>query len=115
MGLHFISDQDARPVGGAHPPGPSLGQWKRMPTKELERLLDLRKFAHWSVWREENIPEGRPLAELEEVLVPVYFAHRYQVEAVAKLIGGQSYTYAVRGGWDRQRSRWFQPDSKKMP
>ena len=38
-----------------------------------------------------------PLADLEEVLVPLYFAHRYQIEAVSKLIGGVEYTYAIRG------------------
>lgn len=31
------------------------------------------------------------------MLVPVYFYHRYQVEAAAKLIGGLNYTYALRG------------------
>lgn len=37
---------------------------------------------------------------LENVLVPLYLAHRYQVEAVSKIIGGVQYSYAVRG--DRQ-------------
>jgi hypothetical protein len=44
-----------------------------------------------------NLPEGRPLAQLEEVLVPLYLYHRYQVEAAVKLIGGVDYSYAVRG------------------
>jgi hypothetical protein len=43
-----------------------------------------------------NIPLGAPMASLEETLVPVYFYHRYQVEAVAKLLGGMDYTYALR-------------------
>jgi hypothetical protein len=34
---------------------------------------------------------------LERVLVPLYLAHRYQVEAVSKVIGGVNYTYSVRG------------------
>ena len=37
------------------------------------------------------------LALLEEALAPVYFYHRYQTEATAKVIGGLYYTYAVRG------------------
>lgn len=37
------------------------------------------------------------MAYLENVLVPLYLAHRYQVEAVSKLIGGVNYSYAVRG------------------
>ena len=37
------------------------------------------------------------MATLENVLVPLYLAHRYQVEGVSKVIGGVNYTYAVRG------------------
>jgi len=37
------------------------------------------------------------MATLEEVLVPLYLLHRYQVEASAKVLGGLSYTYAMRG------------------
>jgi len=46
---------------------------------------------------EKSISKGAPLSTVEEVLVPIYLAHRYQVEAVVKLIGGVDYTYAVRG------------------
>ena len=38
-----------------------------------------------------------PMAMLEDVLVPVYLLHRYQVEAVTKLVGGMYYNYALRG------------------
>jgi hypothetical protein len=44
-----------------------------------------------------TIPEGTPFSELEKVLVPTYMMHRYQVEAVAKLIGGLNYAYTVKG------------------
>jgi hypothetical protein len=37
------------------------------------------------------------MAMLEDVLVPIYFYHRYQAEAVTKLVGGMHYTYATRG------------------
>ena len=37
------------------------------------------------------------MAFLEDVLVPVYLYHRYQLEAVTKLVGGMYYTYALRG------------------
>ena len=37
------------------------------------------------------------MAELENVLVPIYLYHRYQVQAAAKLIGGLDYSYNVRG------------------
>jgi hypothetical protein len=38
-----------------------------------------------------------PMATLEEVLVPIYFFHRYQLEAAVKVIGGLNYRYALRG------------------
>ncbi len=94
-GFMFISDQDARPTGGAHPQA-HLWDNGTNAVDELERMLDLREKALHQ-FGEYNIPEGRPLAELEDVLVPLYFGHRYQVEAVAKFIGGNTYTYAVRG------------------
>ncbi|MEI9809421.1 MAG: zinc-dependent metalloprotease [Bacteroidota bacterium] len=37
---------------------------------------------------ENNIRPGMPMAFLEDVLVPVYLFHRYQAEAVTKLVGG---------------------------
>jgi len=46
---------------------------------------------------ESNIREGAPLATLEDVLVPLYLLHRYQVEAASKLVGGMDYTFALRG------------------
>ena len=44
-----------------------------------------------------NIRPGMPMAMLEDVLVPVYLYHRYQVEAACKLVGGLDYTYALNG------------------
>jgi uncharacterized protein DUF4953 len=41
------------------------------------------------------------MATIEEVLVPIYMYHRYQVEAAAKIIGGQDYTFSVKGKGDR--------------
>lgn len=94
-GLLFITDYDARARGGAHP---IAHLWDNGKTAygELDRVLTLRKKALEN-FGEHMIPEGMPMATLEDVLVPVYFAHRYQVEAAVKVIGGLRYTYAVRG------------------
>jgi len=46
---------------------------------------------------EAVIREGEPLAMMEEALVPLYLHHRYQAEATSKVVGGQYYTYALRG------------------
>jgi hypothetical protein len=95
QGLIFISDQDARPTGGAHPLA-HLWDNGKSAIDELERVLQIRSLAI-SRFSESNIREGAPMATLEEVLVPIYMFHRYQLEATAKLLGGLYYTYAVRG------------------
>ena len=45
---------------------------------------------------EKAIQKGEPMSMLEEVLVPIYLLHRYQVEAVAKSIGGLYFTHAIK-------------------
>ena len=40
---------------------------------------------------------GEPMSSIEEVLVPMYLLHRYQIEAAAKVLGGLEYNYALKG------------------
>ncbi len=91
----FISDADSRPLGSAHP---RAHLWDNGPNAvdELARLLKVRATAleHFG---ENSIPEGTPWSRLDETLVPLYFLHRYQTEAAAKVLGGVDYTYALRG------------------
>jgi len=94
-GLTFLSDQDARPAGGAHPFA-HLWDNGKDPAAELNRVLDVRTVVMRN-FGENNIKPGMPMATLEEVLVPMYFFHRYQVEAASKMVGGLNYRYALRG------------------
>jgi hypothetical protein len=94
-GLTFLSDQDARPLGGAHPYS-HLWDNGSDPANELLRVLDVRSIAMKN-FGEHNIRPGTPMALLEEALVPMYFFHRYQTEACAKVLGGLNYRYALRG------------------
>jgi hypothetical protein len=94
-GLLYISDADARPAGGAHPAAHLWDNGGNAIT-ELERIMSVRACA-MQAFGEQRIPVGAHVAYLEELLVPLYYGHRYQVEAVAKLIGGVDYTYQVRG------------------
>ncbi len=95
MGLLYLSDQDGRPSYAAHP---YTHVWDNgnNAVEELRRLMKVRETALAS-FGEKNIPTGAPMASLESVLVPLYLAHRYQADAVAKSIGGVNYTYAMRG------------------
>ncbi len=94
-GLQFITDEDARPFGGAHPHA-HLWDNGTDPADELNRVLDIRAaaLARFGV---ANIRPGTSLAQLEETLVPLYLFHRYQTEATIKEIAGLDYRYNVRG------------------
>jgi len=93
--LTYLSDQDARPQGSAHP-NAHLWDNGTNAADELLCMLEVREIA-LANFGENSIRNGQPLALLEEALAPVYFYHRYQTEATAKVIGGLYYTYAVRG------------------
>lgn len=94
-GLVFLTDQDARPLGSAHP-ATHLWDNGTNAVDEFQRVLTVRAAA-LARFGETVIPHGRPLATLEEALVPLYLGHRYQLEAAAKVVGGAAYTYALRG------------------
>lgn len=93
-GLYFITDQDSRPLGGAHPHA-HLWDNGPDPAVELDRILKIRAAA-LARFGENAIPSHAPMAELEDTLVPLYLLHRYQTEAAAKEIGGLDYRYALR-------------------
>jgi len=94
-GLTFLTDQDARPPGSASP-YTNLWDNGKDPVAELQNVMKVRTAA-LQKFGEENIPEGKAMAQLQDVLVPVYLYHRYQTEAAIKTIGGLNYTYALRG------------------
>jgi hypothetical protein len=94
-GLLFIADADARAAGGFHPKAHLWDNGKDA-VDELKNVLQVRSKA-LSQFCEQAIVMNAPLSRLEDVLVPVYNYHRYQLEAACKLIGGMDYSYSVRG------------------
>jgi hypothetical protein len=109
-GLLFLTDQDARPASSLSPTA-HLWDNGRDPIAELRNTLAVRKKA-LSEFSEKTIPVGTPLAMLEDALVPIYNYHRYQVEAVAKLVGAMDYRYALRG--DGQVPTAFVPAERQL-
>ena len=95
QGITFITDQDARPIGSAHPASHLWDNGKDA-VEELNNLIQIRKVA-LERFGENNIRYGQPYSDLGDVLVPIYLLHRYQIEAAAKIIGGLNYSYALRG------------------
>lgn len=98
-GLTYLTDDATWLPGTA---APSASQWDdgASPVDQLRDVMAVRRRAI-ERFGEDNIAPGTPLSSLEDVLVPVYLFHRYQVEAVAKEIAGLRYSYAVRGGHER--------------
>ncbi len=94
-GLVYITDEDARPFGGAHPHA-HLWDNGTDPADELDRILTVRSAA-LARFGPDSIRNGTDVAQLEDTLVPLYLLHRYQTEATIKLIGGLDYRYQVRG------------------
>jgi hypothetical protein len=94
-GLKYISDADARPQSGAHPDA-HLWDFGSDPASQLSTILEIRKMALEN-FGEANLKSGKPMAELEDALVPMYFFHRYQLDATVKLIGGLDYSYNIKG------------------
>ncbi|MEP7230781.1 MAG: zinc-dependent metalloprotease [Ginsengibacter sp.] len=94
-GLRFLTDQDARPAGGMSPYAHLWDNGSNV-FDELKNVMRVRAKAI-EQFGENDIRPGMPMAMLEDVLVPVYFYHRYQLEAVTKLVGGVDYNYALRG------------------
>jgi len=93
-GLYFLASQDA----GARSAHPLANTWDngKHPVDELERVIKIRSIALDS-FSEKRIRVGTPMATLEEVLVPAYLFHRYQVEAAASVLGGLYYSHKLRG------------------
>jgi hypothetical protein len=93
-GLRYISDADARPKGGAHAYAHLWDNGNNI-VDELNNVLEVRQVSI-NNFSSDNIKTNMPYSTLEDVFVPLYFYHRYQTEAVSKIIGGLDYSYAVK-------------------
>ncbi|MEM9689716.1 MAG: zinc-dependent metalloprotease [Pseudomonadota bacterium] len=94
-GFKYVSDSDSRAIGTAHPDG-NLWDNGDDAIAELDKLLNVRRVA-LEQFGEANLRAGRSLATIEEVLVPIYLLHRFQIHAVGKLIGGSYFSYTMKG------------------
>ncbi len=109
-GFRYISDSDARPRGSAHGYA-HLWDNGNDPVNELRNVLEVRKMAI-DRFCLDNIKEGQPYSVLEDVFVPVYFYHRYQTEAVTKMVGGMDYSYAVKNN-HQENTAFLSPEVQR--
>ncbi|MEO7935848.1 MAG: zinc-dependent metalloprotease [Dokdonella sp.] len=91
-GFRYLSDADARGPGDAEPDA-LLWDSGDDALSTFDALLAVRRKAleHFSIG---VLPPERQAGELEARLVPIYLLHRYQTEAVARLLGGANYAYS---------------------
>ncbi len=62
----------------------------------LKVELDVRRIGLEN-FGPEVIREGEPMSNLEQVLLPLYMHHRFQMNSAVQHLGGANYTYAMRG------------------
>ncbi len=97
-GLLYLTDQDCRSAGASHPLG-NLWDDGEEPISGLRNALEVRRIG-LAAFGDRCLGAGRPTHELEEVLVPLYLHHRYQVDAALKLVGGREYEHTLHGERD---------------
>ena len=115
-GLTYQSENDSRSPGSMHPNG-LLWDFGGDPLVTWDQLMAVRQRAlqNFSI---DTLPEERQMGELEARLVPVYLMHRYQTEAVARILGGGEFEYAtstdVRSGAARGGVRTVAPARQRQ-
>lgn len=96
QGHRYVTDDDARPMGSSNIYAHLWDNGNDI-VEELGNVMKVREIGI-SNFSADNIRIDEPYSMLEDVFVPLYFYHRYQTEAVSKLIAGQDYGYRVRDG-----------------
>jgi hypothetical protein len=100
-GYRYQSDPDARQSNAANAEG-HLWDNGDDPVSELSRISKVRQVA-MANFGLKTIKTGATLSSLEETFAPIYLLHRYQLDAVAKIIGGVSYEYESKGDYSKAK------------
>ncbi len=94
-GLLFITDAHARPAGASDPRA-TLWDDGSDAVAAFTHALEVRRLLLES-FDERAIAEGEPLALLRDRLAPVYFHHRFALNAAVRTVGGMEFSYTLRG------------------
>ena len=92
-GFAYLSENDSRSSGSMHPDG-LLWDFGGDPLHSWDQVMAVRQRA-LGTFSVDTLPENRQMGEIEARLVPVYLMHRYQLEAIARLLGGADFEYAT--------------------
>ncbi|MBT0670074.1 zinc-dependent metalloprotease [Novosphingobium profundi] len=94
-GMRFMTDIDGRSADLAVP-GDSMWTEGADEAPDLLHILNVRRIA-LGTFGPGVLHAGEPMADLRRKFVPLWLLHRYEVDAVGKLLGGVEYTYALAG------------------
>ncbi|WP_432277193.1 zinc-dependent metalloprotease [Glaciecola petra] len=94
-GFLYKSDPDARITKRASADG-HLWDNGSKPVTEFERFIKVRAHA-LNKFGENSLPKNSNYSDLERRLVPLYYSHRYQLDALVKQVSGLHYQYSVKG------------------
>jgi hypothetical protein len=88
-----MTDQDTNDAD------PLVQRWDRGtdPIAELAKVLTIRRAALVRFSR-SVIPSDEPLSVLQDALAPLFLLHQFEVKAVAAMLAGYTYRYAMRDG-----------------
>ena len=90
-GMLFVSDADARPASAAHPFG-NLWDNGSDPIAQMQHVMKVRRIA-LDGFDPKTLPPGTTQADVAQYFTPLYLHHRYQLNAIGKVLGGSTYQY----------------------
>ena len=94
-GLIFMSHTNNNFIGAGHPYASVWDNGANL-VDHLKHEIRVRNVGMRN-FGERLIRTGRPLSDLEFVLLPLYMHHRFQLRSAAQSLGGADYYNAVRG------------------
>ncbi len=94
-GLIFMAHSNNNFIGAGHP---YAGVWDNGANlvDHLKHEIRVRNIG-MADFGTSMIRTGRPLSDLEFVLLPLYMHHRFQLRSAAQSLGGADYAYALKG------------------
>ena len=94
-GLIFMAHTNNNFIGAGHPYASVWDNGANL-VDHLKHEIRVRNIGLQG-FGEDMIRTGRPLSDLEYVLLPLYMHHRFQLRSAAQSLGGADYRYTVKG------------------
>lgn len=104
-GMRFKSDADARSAVHGSADG-HLWDNGTDPISAFNHISMIRRTALNNMGI-NTLQTGQGLSALEDAFVPVFLLHRYQLNALAKQVGGVNYEYETKGAYEEPKGQTF--------